>query len=524
MTRLCVSLFVREAEPARRDISRAIEAGADLVELRLDELTHVDQLRPVIDGIDFPFIYTCRPESDGGYSRLEEAERINFLLACRKLRPGWMDIELRTLEANPDAFAGQSDLIVSHHDYESRPDLLYKTLGALARHGDVSKIAWRARSVRDNTELFDLLLTRPRPMIALCMGEAGLASRVLAKKFNAYLTFASLDDEQTTAPGQVSIDQMKNLYRWDALTPATRVYGVIAKPVQQSMSPTIHNAAFAHANHDGVYLPFLVEPNYESFKAFVELFLHQDQMHLSGLSVTLPHKENALHYLKEKNTQIDELAERIGTVNTLIFDRSEPHVKVLGRNTDYAAILDCITDKLGITREQLAGRDVAVLGAGGTGRTATAALAHYGANVTVYNRTQFKADLLVEAFDGKRGKVTALPMELLPDAQSEIYINTTSVGMYPNVSVSPFGDTPPKLTAQSLVFDTIYNPPRTKLMTQAQDLGAMTIGGVEMFVRQAGAQFEAWLGQPAPVEVMRAAFEAKLPKPPRGAKTGKAKK
>ena len=122
------------------------------------------------------------------------------------------------------------------------------------------------------------------------MGEAGLISRVLAKKFGGFLTFASLEDGAGTAPGQVSIRDMKRLYRWDAINPATKVYGVVASPVAHSMSPAVHNAAFDETGHDGVYLPLLVNPGYESFKAFMESFVPFEGLDLSGLSVTLPHK------------------------------------------------------------------------------------------------------------------------------------------------------------------------------------------------------------------------------------------
>src|SRR5206468_7183882 len=143
--------------------------------------------------------------------------------------------------------------------------------------------------------------------IALCMGEAGLISRVLAKKFGGFLTFASLKNESATAPGQVTIHDMKQLYRWDAIGPKTKVYGVVASPVMHSMSPAIHNAAFERVGFDGVYLPMLVQPGYESFKAFMESFLNFPPIDLSGLSITLPHKENALRYLKEKGAQIELL-------------------------------------------------------------------------------------------------------------------------------------------------------------------------------------------------------------------------
>src|SRR5207253_9106840 len=202
------------------------------------------------------------------------------------------------------------------------PDRLYNILEQLNQsQARIVKIVWLARSIRDNIEAFEILQNRQKPTIALCMGEAGLISRVLAKKFGGFLTFASLRDESATAPGQITIHDMKGLYRWDAITPSTKVYGVVAHPVMHSMSPAIHNAGFNAVGHEGVYLPMLVNPGYESFKAFMESFLAFEGLDLSGLSVTIPHKENALRYLQEKGADLDPLAVRIGAVNTIAIER-----------------------------------------------------------------------------------------------------------------------------------------------------------------------------------------------------------
>ena len=241
----------------------------------------------------------------------------------------------------------------------------------------------------------------------------------------------------------------------------------------------------------------------------METFVLFEPLHLSGLSVTLPHKENALRYLKEKGAAIEPLATDIGAVNTIIIDRTNG-LRLSGRNTDYAAILDSITAKMGITREDLAKYRVAVIGAGGTGRTAVAALAHYGATVVVYNRTKERADELAAEFNGKSGQVVSARMEKLCDSCCHIFLNCTSVGMYPKIDASPLGDRLPEFTADTVVFDTIYNPMKTKFLEQAEAAGAKTIGGVEMFVRQAVAQFEAWTGKTAPADVMRRVIETKL--------------
>jgi 3-dehydroquinate dehydratase/shikimate dehydrogenase len=514
MTYLCVAIYVNSLEQARRDAAVAAENGADLVEYRVDTFTDERQLQELIGHSPVPCIVTCRTADEGGKAEIDDDQRVELLASPAVSDARYVDVELATLRERLDrAHALGRNLIASFHDFQGRPDRLYNAIAEMnAAPTHVNKLVWTARTIRDNLEAFEIIQGRQKPTIALCMGEAGLISRVLAKKFGAFLTFASLEAGGGTAPGQISIHDMKRLYRWDTMNPRTKVYGVVASPVAHSMSPAIHNASFDETSFDGVYLPLLVNPGYESFKAFMESFVNFAGLDLSGLSVTLPHKENALRYLKEKGAAVEPLAEQIGAVNTVVIDRSAGGEPVLrGMNTDYAAILDSITSKLGIAREQLADYRVAVIGAGGTGRTAVAALAHYGATVVVYNRTKDRADALAAEFNGKSGKVVAAAMEKLCDSCCQVYVNTTSLGMHPNVDASPFGENEsPKLSADTVVFDTVYNPPQTKLLTQAQAAGAKTIGGIEMFVRQAAAQFEAWTGLPAPTAVMRRVVEQRL--------------
>jgi 3-dehydroquinate dehydratase/shikimate dehydrogenase len=486
------------------------------VEYRVDTFTDLAGIEAVLAASPLPAIVTCRPTWEGGECELSDGDRLDLLDRIKSTTASYVDVELAALKAGePAPRETRLGLIVSSHDFSGRPARLTNIVADLyAAPCDVAKVVWMARSIRDNVEAFEILQNRQKPTIALCMGEAGLISRVLAKKFGAFLTFASLRDQSGTAPGQVTIHDMKRLYRWDALNAKTKVYGVVGSPIMHSMSPAIHNAAFETVGHDGVYLPMLVNPGYESFKAFMESFLAFAQLDLSGLSVTIPHKENALRYLKEKGADVEPLAEQIGAVNTIIVDRDLKSgiSNLRGINSDYAAILDTITSALKIERTDLAGKRVAVMGAGGTGRTAVAALAAQGATVVIYNRTKERADELAAEFDGKSGKVVSARIEKLCDSCCEIFINTTSLGMHPNVDASAFGDRIPELSTQTLVFDTVYNPMETKLLKQAKAAGAITVGGVEMFVRQAVRQFEAWTNRPAPVDVMRGVIEARLGK------------
>jgi len=430
MTHLCVPIFVTDLAKARREIAAAAAAGADLVELRIDKLRDINTLMLLLDDRILPAIVTCRSELEGGFSQLDDDQRMSQLASALDRGAQLVDLELQTVAKTiqlPAAISGH--LILSTHDFSGRPRQLEKMAAQMnATPAKVNKIVWRAENILDNIEAFKLLTHSSRPTVALCMGETGLISRVLARKFGAYLTFAALGQELATAPGQIPIAEMKNLYRWDDIGPATKVFGVVAHPVRHSMSPAIHNAAFTAMGYDGVYLPMLVEPGYASFKTFMDQFLAFRELDLTGLSVTIPHKENALRYLKENGGEIEQLAERIGAVNTIAIRISpDSSAKLSGRNTDYAAILDSITSELAIDRGKLKDMRVAVLGAGGTARAAVAALAHYGADVTISNRTQQRAQALAEEFG-----ISAVSLDELLGGDFQVLINTTSVGMFPN--------------------------------------------------------------------------------------------
>ena len=515
MTRLCVPVVVDTATQAIADAARAAELGADLVELRIDRMTDANAVAELVKAVRVPTIVTCRSADEGGQSSLSDAERLTLLFAAGEAGASYLDVELAAVKDN--GWAGlrkprdqRPGWIYSSHDFVTRPPNLTGTVADLAEAPcDVAKVVWQARSVRDTLEAFEILQNRAKPTIALCMGEAGVISRLLARKFGAFLTFAALDGTAGTAPGQPAVSEIKRVYRWDAQNAATKVFGVVGAPVSHSMSPAIHNAAFEAVGFDGVYVPLRVEPSYEAFKAFMETFVACEPLHLSGLSVTIPHKENALRYLREKGATIDPLAERIGALNTIVIDRASG-LTLRGFSSDHAAILDSITAALGISRGALADRRIAVLGAGGTGRTAVAALAECGATVVVYNRTFERASALAAEFNGRQGKVVAAKFEKLCDSCCDIFINTTSVGMTPNVGASPIDGTGLAFDASQLVFDTIYTPQETKLLVAARAAGAKTIGGAEMFVRQAAAQFAAFTGIAAPTGLMRRVLDEKL--------------
>ena len=212
-----------------------------------------------------------------------------------------------------------------------------------------------------------------------------------------------------------------------------------------------------------------------------------------GFSVTLPHKQNALSFVRKSGGAIESLAGKIDAANTLLVDR---HGKVSAYNTDYAGALEAITSVLKITNAKLAGFNVAVIGAGGVARAVVAGLSDIGAKITIYNRTVERGRNLADEFN-----CYFKPLDELSEVKAELLINCTSIGMHPDVKHSPLSKK--HLRKDMAVFDTVYNPAQTLLLKSAADKGAKTVDGLSMFINQAAAQFKLFTGQQANTRFMR---------------------
>ena len=524
-TRLICPLTADNVRQMRADMTAAASAGADMVECRLDYLATVPaegDLELLLRDPPLPVIVTCRAASQGGLFKADEKRRLQVLHAAAKFKPAFIDVEYGTMRGNWPA----APIILSYHDFARMPPDIRRLAHDLdASDAAVNKIAFAAAGPQEALEAMDILRHCRKPTICLAMGMAGLPSRVMARKFKAFGTFAALGEGGQSAPGQPTIEEFRRLYRWDSIGPRTSLLGVIGCPVEHSMSPAIHNAAFDAAGLDAVYLPLRIEPGRENFNRFMDALLARPWLDWRGLSVTIPHKEAALAYVGDANC--DELARRIGAVNTITIQRGTgvergtgvspasgtgvspassagvspassagvSPASLRGDNTDYAAAIDALCQAMRIERSGLGGRSVAVLGAGGVARAIVAALAHYGAEVTIYNRTVERAAALAEEF-----RCRAAALGEAAGTHAQILINCTSIGMHPKVGEGPLAAIPPSV---KVVFDTIYNPIQTHLLHQAKGAGCLCVSGLEMFVNQAVAQFEIWTGRPAPREVMR---------------------
>ena len=467
------------------EIDEAAKQGAKFIELRLDFLSKPPDFKRLLEGRPCPMVATFRRPVDGGQWRASEEQR--FMLIRQAIVAGFdfVDLEIDIIDKIPRF--GKVQRIVSYHNFQETPENLPALQHKMAAlDADVVKVATMAHSPHDCLKALRMMRYSPVPTIAICMGEIGTPSRILASKFGAPFTYATFHAEKVMAPGQLSFQQMQEIYHYDTINRDTEIFGVIADPVSHSLSPLIHNAAFGQMKMNRVYVPFRV-PREE----LPQFMADCKELGIKGLSITIPHKEEILHQVDK----FDEPSQQIGAANTVVWVDNERRAF----NTDYKAAMTSIDKAFGGNEDggsALKGKSALVLGAGGVARAIVYGLQRRGADVVIASRTAERADELASKFH-VRSSAWSLRHTVRPD----LLVNCTPVGMHPNLDESPFDQT--YLKAGMVVFDTIYNPEQTLLIKQARENACEVITGVEMFVGQAAHQFRLFTGEDAPAEMMR---------------------
>jgi len=264
---------------------------------------------------------------------------------------------------------------------------------------------------------------------------------------------------------------------------ATKIYGIMGKPVSHSLSPAMHNAAFQAQGLNKVYVAFEVTDVARALDGFRAIGV-------GGVSVTIPHKQAVIAHLDA----IDPVAQKIGAVNTLLIE--DMHIR--GYNTDWIGAnqaLEMIVD--------LPASTVLVLGAGGSARAIGFGLQEKGATVILANRTLAKGQALARELNCE-----CYPLAAVKDLKVDALVNATSVGMTPNIDATPVSRA--VLKNVPAVMDIVYAPSQTRLLREAQQAGCKTVNGAYMLLYQGVAQFELWTGRKAPVDVMKEILFSRL--------------
>jgi 3-dehydroquinate dehydratase/shikimate dehydrogenase len=470
--------LVEKAEGLIRD-NPFLEFRLDYISKPALALPKIKHFLEIHSGITV--IATCRRLASGGKFRGSIASQLDILAKAAAAGCQLLDVELQTAQkCKPEQLQKlrtRAALILSFHDFRGTKKL-DETLEKMRQFpADFYKVVSTATTLSDNVSMIQFLGRESdnHSIIGVCMGEQGIISRVLGVRAGSVFSFAAVSPGEETAPGQVSAQELRSVYRIEQVDVATRVYGVAGDPVIHSLSPAIMNAAFRRENVNAVYLALHAKTLKDLLTCVREIPIH-------GLSITMPYKEAILPFLD--NT--DSHTTKIGACNTVV--RAQDG-KLYGFNTDTSGVVRPLERRLSTLQDA----KILVLGAGGAARAAVFGLKERGAEVFILNRSAAPAQKLA-----RRARARSLKRADLKKYVFDVIINATPVGMG-NTRETPLQE---KEINARYVFDMIYDPAETRLLQLAKQRGAQTIPGIEMFVHQAARQFEIWTGKPAPQDDM----------------------
>jgi 3-dehydroquinate dehydratase / shikimate dehydrogenase len=483
--KVCVAII--GATPAEMlEKATAVVKETPFLEFRLDYLEKPLLALPKLkhfltDNTAVTAIATCRRSANGGKFSGNLAAEMEILSKAGTSGFHIVDLELESAESlKKGELQKLRDtgvaLIISHHDFAATKDLdgVFKRIEPF--QPDFIKIVPTAKSLTDNVTLMRFIerMDDHSNIVGICMGDAGIISRVLGLRAGSAFTFAAATAGEETGPGQIAARTLIETYRIDQVDAATKVYGVAGNPIRSSLSPIMMNTAFRRETVNAVYLALQANKLADLLKLVHEI-------PIQGLSVTMPLKQEIMAHLEKT----DPLSAKIGACNTVLRQDG----KLYGFNTDVAGITGPIEKRM-----SLRGAKALVLGAGGAARAAVFGMRDKGAEVFILNRTAETAQKLAKQSGSKTIKKDALSKTTF-----DVIVNATPVGMA-GVKTTPILEAADLNT--KLVFDLVYNPLETPLLRLARQQSIPIITGIEMFVQQGARQFEIFTGKPAPEEEM----------------------
>jgi 3-dehydroquinate dehydratase/shikimate dehydrogenase len=505
--------------------------GADLIELRLDTVDRPD-VAGALQGRRRPVLVTCRATWEGGHFKGSEEERQRILREALETGAEYVDIEWKA--QGVDRWLRPEDrprVVLSFHDFERMPaDLAGVVREMRATGAGVVKVAARAKALRDLLPLLEAgrahaasggeasaaasasasvgaAAAAGQRTVLIAMGMSGVASRILAAHFRSCWTYAG----PAVAPGQIEASRLLDEFRFRSITPHTQVYAVVGQPITHSISPAMHNAAFAAEGIDAVYIPCEAAD-------IDDFFVLAEALPIVGASVTAPFKLDAY----ERSEAMDDDVKQVGAANTL---RRKANGSGNGsangsgwesRNTDVAGFMAPLPSRL-----TLRGARAAILGTGGAARAVAVGLGAAGAIVTVHARNTANgtevaalANGSVRAWGGPGDSLGLDGGAAQGDGEHwDLLVNTTPIGTFPAVTDTPIEAltrVPAGQLKGRVAYDLVYNPRPTRLLRDAAAAGCATLDGLDMLVEQAARQFEWWTGRKPSTEVMREAAERRL--------------
>lgn len=507
---ICVPITSSTNKEALRTVQKS-SLAADCIELRMDLIAN-GNLRQLISAARrvspaVKIIVTCRKKEEAmaagknikKASAKTKAQKLNILQEAISLGADFIDIELaegkkaiEQLKSLCARHGNKTKIIVSYHDVKKTPSpaKLKEIFQRCAKEKPaVVKIVTYANDYEDNFRVLGLILyarKHSRDIIALCMGEKGHISRIAGAQMGNFLGFAKLSPQGQSAPGQLTVGDMNALNKilgGKKKKPPAKLraakpqnFILLGNPVQHSLSPLIHNVALHEMNINETYSACCIQDIGSAIRGMKAL-------NIRGASVTIPFKVEVMRYLDD----IDEDAREIGAVNTIINNKG----KIAGANTDWLGIIMTLREEI-----EIKGNTFMIVGAGGTARAAVYGIIKEGGLPVLVNRTLSKAKSIAEHFG-----CPFYPLSEISRLKADGLINTTPVGMHPDILKSPV----PKevLKKYKYVMDVIYNPLNTKLLKDAAAQGCRVFSGADMFVHQGAQQLRLWTKKEPPVALMK---------------------
>ncbi|KAK4476681.1 hypothetical protein RD792_015841 [Penstemon davidsonii] len=474
---ICVPIMGESVEQILNAMHQAKSLGADVVEIRLDCIDKLQfepkrDLKLLIGNKPLPVVVVYRPIWEGGLYKGDEEARLQALFLAKDLGADYIELELKVASDFMKVYKlsqhSGSKIIVSCcvdnlRTLQEDPTNFVAKLQSTG--ADIIKFVLGAVNITDIAKVFDLYSHCQVPLIAYGTGERGLISQLLSFKYGGIFAYGSI--EGNAIPGLPTVDSLGKVYKIENINANTQVFGLISKPVSHSKGPLLHNPTLRHMGYNGIYVPMFVD----DLKDFFSVYSSAD---FPGFSVGIPYKEAVIDFCDE----VHPLARSIGAVNTIIRRRNDR--KLVGYNTDSEAAISAIEGAL-------------------KGRALAFGAKTKGARVVVFDIDFDRAKALADAVSGKAFRFEDL-VSFEPE-KGAILANATPLGMHPNMDRIPVPEE--SLRDYELVFDAVYTPRKTRLLKEAEAAGAIIVSGVEMFLRQAAAQFNLFTGLKAPEEFMR---------------------
>ena len=512
---ICIPITAGKKKEALHAIERSCRF-ADFIELRMDLIEDGSLAELISAARDnsslIKIIVTCRKKEEAapvgraasikGVGKKTIDRKIALLKEAIELGADFVDIELaegraaiKELQSFCAKHGGKTKIIVSYHNFKETPVLikLKEIFHQCAEYKPaIVKIVTFAKTAEDNLVTLSLISYARKhspKIISLCMGDKGRISRAVAPLLGNYLSFATLEREAQSAPGQFTIWEMKQFKeffigrRSASLTPALFLrkaspqnYVLLGNPVGQSLSSLMHNAALKKMGIAENYSAFCVQDLGSAIQGI-------RGMNIRGASVTIPFKAAVMEYLDD----IDDDALEIGAVNTIINNNG----RLTGCNTDWLGLILTLQEAMPVK-----GKTFVIIGAGGTARAAAYGIMKEGGFPVIANRTPEKGKILSSKLN-----CPFYPLAEIGKIKADCLINTTPVGMYPHNDKSPVKAS--ALGGYKYVMDVIYNPLKTKLLKDAEKQGCHIFSGADMFVNQGAQQLRLWRGKEPPLVLMK---------------------